>query len=168
MAALHVTNTLNVEATLNQWIMDKLNALNKPSWLASFTFRFDAPETAMVLPAFSVYHLPVDSRKIVQGDYVGTGKGAQSVSLMDLSCWVSRSNINWSAQLRTMRAFVDQVFAGNSIIQLVDYLTDPANPAAVSYKVEVERVEWDTVVDDPNPDIERARALVRYRWIQRS
>jgi len=163
MTALHVTNTVNVEATLNQWIQDEINALDKPAWLPTFVFVFDAPETTLILPAFSVYHLPVSAVKSWNGVI-----SSENVSLMEVSCWVTRGNTNWSAQLRAMRAYVDQIFAANRTAQISNYLSDPANPVAVSYKIDIQRVEWNMVIDDPNPDIERARALIRYRWIQRS
>lgn len=171
--ALDVTNSVNVEATLNNWFNSQITGLTKPSWLPSFTVVFDEPEQAISTPSVSVYHLGGTSRKRYQGNRVGEGKtGAAAFGLMDVSCWVSRQDsvsgqAVWAAQLRTLRAYVGEVFAGVTRLALVDYFSDPNNPTNSGYTVRFGDLEYQSTAPDPNPDIERARYLIRYDWTLR-
>lgn len=170
MTTLHSTNALNVEASVNNWLNTQLNAITKPSWLPSLAIVFNMPETGILTPGISVFHMPIAQRNRWQGGHVGEGRvGARAANLMDVSCWVSRGDsTNWNAQLMTLRSMVMSVFAGKSSLQLSDYLSDPANATAVAYKVDFGPLDGADTQHDPNPDIERARFLIRYDWTIRS
>lgn len=175
MTTLHATTPLNVEASINAWFSTQVNAISRPSWLPSFTLILNVPETPIVTPGISLYHMPVNQRNLYQGGHVGEGRtGARAANLLDVSCWVSRKasvggqeNI-WNAQLMVLRGMVQGVFAGKGSLQVSNYLSDPANPVAVAYKVDFGLLEGVSTQDDPNPDIMRARFLIRYDWTVRS
>ena|SRR3990167_8804370 len=169
MTTLHATNTYNIETTLNKWFKDQLDAITKPSVLASFTHVFNLPETPLVAPCFSYAHLPISTRKLWQGDQTGgLVRGARTASLLDLSCWVSRKAVAWNAQLTFMRGMVEQVFASERTLQVSDYTTNVASPSAVQYKIDLRSCESPAVQPDLNPDIMRSRFLIRYEWTVRS
>jgi hypothetical protein len=164
MTTLHVTNPLNVEATLNQWFSANMSAITRPSWLtfAAQAVVFNVPETGIATPCFSVNHIPV-------GQYVqhmGKQPGDRAVGLMEVNAWVSRRVTHWNAQIKTMDGMVRKVFCDFAAVQLVDYLTDPNTPTAQPYKVNLMGLESVPVMPDPNPDIERRRFLIRYQWTQ--
>ena len=171
--ALHGSNILNVEATLNHWIDTQLAALTKPSWLPAFSVVFDEPETAMPTPSISVYHLGGVGRKRWQGNRAGgSSTGVAQFGLMEVSCWTSRGDEVggqqvWAAQLRTLRAFLSEIFAGVSALVIADYLSDQTGGTATAFLVRFGDMEYQSTVPDPNPDIERARYLIRYDWTLR-
>lgn len=174
MTNLHATNSINVEASVNNWFNTAINAITKPAWLPSLTLIFNLPDTPIVTPGISVYHMPVSMTNQWQGNHVGSGLvGGRAVNLMDVSCWVSRSATYstmeaWALQLGTLRSMVQGVFAGTASIQLTNYTSDLGNPLGVAFKVDFIRLEAVATEHDPNPDIERARYLIRYEWTQRS
>jgi len=168
MTTLHATSPFNVEASLNSWFQTQINAITKPSWLPTLAIIYNLPEAGIITPGISVFHIPISVRALWQGARVGGGKGGRAAALMDVSCWVSRGDSpHWNAQLMTLGSMVEGIFAGGHSLQLSNYLTDPANPVAVAFKVDVSTLEYASTMHDPNPDIERVRYLVRYDWTLR-
>lgn len=173
MAALDSSNVFNVEGSLNTWINTQLAALTKPAWLPSFNIVFNVPETGISTPAISIAHMGGDNRKLYQGNHVGESKtGGAAFGLMDISCWVSRSakigeQKVWNAQLMTLRAFVAEVFAGVKTVAITDYIADQTGVTASGYRVVFGDLAGQATAHDPNPDIERARYLLRYDWTVR-
>ncbi len=168
MSVLHATNAYNVETSVAKWWVDQLSAITKPSILPTTNYIFNIPETGVIAPAFSFVHMDISTQKRWQGDQVGGTRGARAATLLDVSVWVSRKHVAWNAQMGFMKAMVDQVFAGSSVIQISDYTTNVAAPTPVNYKIDVVSGEWVAVQRDPNPDIERSRFLFRYEWTVRS
>lgn len=169
MINLDSSNVFNVQASLTKWLMDTLATFNLPSWLSSYSFVALQPETDLPTPAFSVSFIDVGTTARWQG-YVGESKtGMQGKGIMEINAWVSRSDVNWLAQRRTMQAMVQQAVNGKKSGVLIQDYSTPATPSNTSYLVrfpgEVETVETQP---DPNADIERARLLVTYTWVIRS
>lgn len=167
--ALHATNVFNVEATLTKDIKTKLNALTLPSWWVGGkpTIVENTPEVQNSLPAFSIVHIPVETRNPYMGRAAEVGVFAQQAyGLLDVSCWVSRRQSDWNARLKHMRAMVYEVVVKTTSVTINDYAT-PASPSATTFKANVRGITVDERMDDVNPDIERTRILVRYDWIVR-
>lgn len=167
MTTLHTTNVYNVRASLNKWLSDTLAAFTLPSHLPAVNVVFAMPETGIEPPAVSVAHHDVMAADLFQGRYVGTGPGLRQYALMDISCWTSRSNVHWLAQLNTLCALITQAWVSQAVLVLSDYST-PGSPATVEYKVNLRDLEYVETSHDSNPDIERSRYLGRYDWIVRS
>jgi hypothetical protein len=171
MTQLAQASSFNVEASLNAWMQTGLNAFTRPTWLSTMpAVVFDAPEEAAVMPCFSLIHIPVDSSSPFTGRWAGTTKGAITRSILDVSCWVSRSrSINWSAQLRTMRDMVLSVATANATPLIYDYAgTYPAAATVTAYKVNIGDVTLTPVEADVNPDVERVRVLIDYWFVFRA
>jgi hypothetical protein len=173
MAALDSSNVINVEASLNHWLNTQLAAITKPAWLPTLRIVFNVPETGIVTPAISVTHLGGVTRKRYQGNFVGENKtGAAAFGLLDISCWVSRANTVSGqdvsrAQLMTLRAFVNEVFAGVKTVAIANYVTDQTGNTGTNYRVVFGDLDMQVTALDPNPDILRARYLLRYDWTMR-
>lgn len=166
-----MTNMFNVEATLNQWLGDSIGAATLPAWLPSVAVVFTMPEIETSLPCFSVHHIPVAITEIAHGRVTSTTaaeKGQSASALMEVNAWVTRQDANWSAQLRTMTDIVVDAVVSTPSVIVSDYTTNPYTPSATAYLVRLESVEIVATQADENPDIERRRMLVNYRWIYRT
>lgn len=164
------TSRFNVEATLNAWLQSRLAAFDRPSWLTTYSFLLDMPDSEMPTPAVTVTHIPIDSERAFMGDYVGTvsTKGIRASAFMEINLWVNKlNNASYMGQLRTLDAWVDNVVASTSAVVIQDYYSDPANPTAMGYKVNIVSLTGREVQPDPNPNLLRRRLLLRYDWIIR-
>lgn len=172
MTTLLQASTLNVEATLNAWMRDALQAFSLPAWLSSVTVVYDAPQIAASLPCFSLIHIPVSVTDSFQGRWAGTTKGARASGVLDVSCWVSRSrSADWALQLRTMRDMVLSAALSSPVVIIQDYAGLASwsdTPAATAYKINLGDVTPTSTEADANPDVERARVLIDYHYIYRA
>lgn len=160
---LHATNVFNVRTTLNTWLQNALADIVRPYWLPDYTLVQITPESEIPTPSFSITHIDVGTFDRFQG------RTAQdAVAIMEVNAWASRSNVNWQAQLTIMQAMVHQASLSqpNGGIVIYDY-SDPLNPTATAYRAHLGDVTAVSTGPDPNPDIERVRILVDYRWIAR-
>jgi hypothetical protein len=164
------TSIFNVEATINARIRAALTDVIRPSWLPDMpTITTDAPEDPAVMPAFSLYHISVASFDLWQGRNVGQGKkGFETAAILEVNCWVSRSNTNWLAQQRTMRDMVSTVLVNTIEYVIQDYGANQVSPADTGYLVRLGTAKEVQTAADPNPDVERVRILVEYDWVYRS
>ena len=176
MTDIHVTASINVEASLNAWMQTQLALVTKPSFLASYNVVMIEPQVALAPPAFSFTHLPAGTLSRYQGNAASdTLKGYFALGIFDVSAWVTRESINWRAQLRWMVAAVERVVIGQAhgAVEIQDYLTDPNSPTDSNFRVTLGSISKPQLVIpnetfDPNPNIERVRMLIDYQWIQRS
>jgi len=165
------TSTYNVETSLNAWLRTQLTAVTRPAWFPALPgIITDTPEKAPSLPAFSIFHIPVDSRGDWQGRIVSSagGKGLWNRGIMEVDAWVTRANKNWLAQLRTMEDMVMTVLANTTEVAISDYAANQSSPSTTSYLVRLRDTRAVATAPDPNPDIERRRMLVTYEWVYRS
>ncbi len=168
MTTLHATNAFNAIATVNQHLNVTLAAISRPSCLPSYTTVFTWPEKGITPPAISVHHRALYDNGKFQGRVVGLGEtGVVSHNICELNAWVSRGDASWQAQLFTFQAMIRKCFIDTTTLIIQDYTT-PGSPTATTYKVNIMGLEGLEVAPDPNPDIERARFLMRYNWTQRS
>lgn len=196
MTQLSQASTFNVEATLNAWLQTALQAYALPQWLGTLpNIVFTAPQTTAVMPCFSFTHIPVDAASPWQGRWAGTTRGLLVRGLMDVSCWVSRSqSADWQMQLRTMRDMVLSAVAGAPVAVISDYAALPLNtvapviltdaqvgvalagddgtwsdtPTSTDYKINIDSAALTATEADTNPDVERARVLIDYSFVFRS
>lgn len=164
MTTLHATNVFNVQASLNAWLQAALAAIDRPYWLPSYQLVLIAPEEEMPTPSFSVNHIDVGTFDRYQG------RAAQhSMGIMEVNAWVSRSNFNWQAQLATMQAMVKQAALAQASggVVINDY-SDVYTPVASAYRALLSDVQSVATAPDPNPDIQRVRLLINYRWTLRA
>jgi hypothetical protein len=169
MTTVHETSTFNVEASMNKWLQDGLADITKPSWLPAYTLALNFPQGGITPPCFSVAHIPVHRMQLWQGDYVGDGKtGRRAAALMEVSVWVTRQNSAYMAQAMAMLAMLDGLVAGTQTIPLYNYWGNPAAPVLTAYKIDIGEMTISETAPDPNPDIYRRRALIRYDWVVRS
>lgn len=163
-----VTSTFNVEATLTEWARGVIIAASLPTWLPSVTIAYDMQEVGASLPCFSLHHIPVSRDDAYQGRIVGTGqKGRAGVGLFEVNAWVSRQSPNWTAQLRSMQSIIEVAATSTTGVVITDYATDPFNPVALGYRVLLQDFMILATAPDPNPDIERRRMHITYRWTMR-
>lgn len=167
---LHATNIFNVEASLNSWLRSQIATITLPSYLTTIPVITHWPEIEDNLPCISIAHLPGYRR----GNYQrGAVKDVLARGQMDVSMWVSRSQLVsgqevWLARLRYMEGMIEQIHAGAVAVDVKDYLTTPASPTETDYRIVLGDLSMVQVGVDPNPDIERRRALINYRWFLRS
>jgi len=163
-----VTSTFNVEATLNAWANTLITGASLPTWLPSVGVVFDMAEISASMPCYSLHHIPVSREDRYQGRVVGAGqKGRAGVGLFEINAWVSRQSANWQAQLRSMERIIESAATSTASIVITDYETDPFTPVATSYRVLLQEFNILATAPDPNPDIERRRMQITYRWTLR-
>lgn len=168
---VYATSVENVEYSMNAWIAGKINAYSRPSWLSAVpTFVFDFPDNiAPLIPAFSFIHIPIDSVSRWQGKRGESGVGASlRTAFLEVDAWVTRSDPNWMAQLRTMQSMIESATDSTTTVVILDFVTSQSNPAATSYRITVGDVMTVATDPDPNADIRRRRMMIKYSWIFRS
>jgi hypothetical protein len=171
MTSVHATTTYNVEASINAYFRTAFSSLSRPSFLPTpIPVTENMPEVTASLPSFSFVTIPAGALDIYQGRNVDNStRGIRELGILDLSMWVSRKTINYMAQLRFMQGMItDAYIASKGGIVINDYTSTPASPSATSYRVTLCDLDFVVVTDDPNPDILRRRALVKYQWDARS
>lgn len=170
MTALHATNRFNVEATLNKWLFDSLAAITLPSWITSYSFVQNMPESELKTPSFSVHHFQVSNLDLWQGRNAEVStKAVRAVGLMEINIWVNRdANTAWNAQLRFMEGMVDDVYVANPTVVIDDYVNNTSAPDAVTYKIDLGNMNKYETAPDLNPNIMRRRMQIRYEWSLRS
>lgn len=168
---MHVTSVNNVEASLNLHFVDKLSAIDRPAWFASYNIAYNWPEDELVTPCFSFTHLPVGVEMPYQGN-VESDSFAVSVgsAILEINCWVSRDDKYnnqdvWMARLQYMHSMVQQVMTREPVVVIQDVVTDPSYPTPAGYKIDLARLTNPaTLPDDANPSIRRRRLLISYMW----
>lgn len=158
MAALHATSTYNVEASLNQWIVTKFATITLPLTV-NYTFEMLETDKELVTPSFSVTHQPATRDDVFEGRMA-----VEARNVMQVTAWVNRSNTAWLAQKRAMASMIEALFASPAVIQLSDYLSNPASPTPVTYVVRTEALGFLNLPHDPNLNIERVSANITYWW----
>lgn len=154
---------------MNRWLVDGLNDISKPSWLPSYAIAMNIPQGGVVPPCFSVTHLPVSRRARWQGGHVGDGVlGRRAAALMDVGVWVSRQNAAYIAQVGAMVALLEALVTSTPVVPVFDYWSNPAVPVLTGHKIVIGDMDITETAQDPNPDIYRRRALIRYDWTVRS
>lgn len=165
-------NLFNVETSLNSWFITQVASFSPPSPFGSFAstrVRTDMPETPLNTPCYTVHHLPISMKDAYMGRIGYDSTSAMDYSaFMDISVWVSRSNLNWLFQQRWMGHKLTDLVISTKQVQISDYLTDVNNPTSTQERILLGTVEARQVLEDMNPDIERARYLIRYETILRS
>lgn len=168
MTTIHATVDYNVRATINQHIKTRLAALTGLPVTLSYALIFVERDWAEPSgPTFTVVHRKVSDVRLWQGDGAGGETGVQSAGLLDFSAWVKRTTPNWQMILTTMESMMSQVFIRTNELVINNYLTTPASPSATLYLVRLRQLEFYTPPADPNPDVKRSSAVLRYDWIQR-
>lgn len=169
-ATLHATNGFNVRASLAAYIGSQIVGTTLPSWLSSVNVVYTMPQSGIVPPCISLFHLGDSSRPEWQGNNTdGTAQGQRVRGLLDVSCWASRRRSDWSAQLSLMRALCTQaVIRAGAGIAIYDYVTTPNTPTLTGFVVRLGELTGQAVEPDENPDIERARYTLDYWWVERA
>lgn len=163
-----MTSTFNVETTLSAWAAGIIADASLPSWLPSVTVAYDMQDVSASLPCFSLHHIPVSRDDRYQGRIVGAGqKGRAGVGLFEINAWATRQNANWQAQLKTMQDIIESAAISNTGVVIKDYDTDPFSPTTTGYRVLLQDFNILATAPDPNPDIERRRMHLTYRWTVR-
>ncbi len=173
MPFTHTTGVYNVKATLYAWLNERINA-NLPALLTGARVVVEFPDAGIVPPCWSLHWLGAEGDMAgYEGGYAETGQYADWRSgIVEISCWVTRRNENWRAQLAQMVDAVSkallQLRATGSGVVIKDFYTSATAPQDTSYRVIVERMEERVPPPDPNPEIERRRLLVYVRWLERA
>lgn len=167
---LHGSNTFNVEASLNAWVTRRLNEIERPDWLADLHIITHYEDIPARLPCISITHLPVYRG----GKWERGGEAAHLArAMLDANCWVSRSQTYagqnvWQARLRWMQSMVEQVFGAEQTVVIQDFDTSLVARQDTAFRVFFADMNVVQTGTDPNPDIERRRILINYRWFARS
>lgn len=167
---MHVTNTSNVEATLNGHFRTALSNISLPSYFSgSITFTQNWSEIEAVLPCFSVHHLPIAHIDKWQGRAENaTTSAVRSHALMEISAWVTRDQKMsgqdvWQARLRWMQSMIEEVYIQSKSVIIKDY-TVPAVPVASAYLIRLNDMNIVQTAPDKNPAIERRKVQISYTW----
>lgn len=173
MPFTHQTGAYNVQATLYAWARAQI-IVNQPPLVSSVSILLQFPEGGIITPSWSFHMLTMEESPIVyQGGHVGDNQtGDRLFGIMEINCWVSRSTVGWMGQLNQMRDAVTKAVASlratGSAILVRDFYADASAPAALTYKINIDRVEERGTATDPNPDIERKRLLLFFNWVERA
>lgn len=169
----HDTGWYNVQGTLNAWLAAQL-AANRPASTPNAALIFDHPEQPLVPPCWSVHHLGTNPDAAgIQGGHVGNGQvGRVRYGILEVSCWVTRRDAAWRKQLAQLQdaltvALADLQKTGSGLA-IRDFYASEHQPAALAYRIMIDRAEGRMPPTDPNPDIERRRVLVYYHWTERT
>lgn len=168
----HTTGLFNVKATLYAWLNERLIA-NQPPLLAGVTFVRDFPDDAIRPPCWSVQWLGADGLSGYLGGALDGGLyGDPRSGMVEISCWVTRRNEGWRAQLAQMEDAVTKAVmtlrATGSAIVIKDFYTSATAPQDTTYRIVLDRIEERTPPTDPNPEIERRRLLLYFNWLERA
>ena len=177
---LHAASSFNVHASLNDWLNTQINAHTFPAWLTFPGSRvlFTVPETTATMPCYTVHHIPVMDTPRFQGNRADDSNfGTWAIALMDVSCWAPKytetdqleaQQGHYTMVLAYMASLVQELVAKNTNTLIKQYSADVDNPTNTSYKVNFGGIEGQTVLPDINPNVERIRIVISYRWILRS
>jgi hypothetical protein len=172
MPFAHTTGTYNVKATLYAWLNEQINN-NKPALLNAARVVVEFPDAGIVPPCWSLHWLGADGSEPYQGGYTEAGQyGEWRNGILEVSCWVTRRDENWRAQLAQMvdavgKALLQARSTGSDIL-IKDFYTSATAPQNTTYRVIIDRMEERVLPPDPNPEIERRRLLVYVRWLERA
>lgn len=166
--AIPSTSEFNVMASINKYLTESINAFALPSWLTSVNIVYNMPDGGIQPPCISILAMGTNYPMNFQGGNLGDGNtGDLADGYIDVSAWVTRRTSNWAAQLATLRSIIASVGIMTRTIPIYNYAT-PTTPSLTSYKINVYSLREELTPDDPNPDIERARYVLRYGWVARS
>jgi hypothetical protein len=168
MTTIQQSSITNVEATLNDAFSTALSGFTFPA--AYFSQQpgvvMIAEEAEPTLPAYSLNHINVSSDDV---GTEGTYRAMSTMQIMEVNAWVSRASANWLAQLRFM---VDTIHTWRSLnhstIRIKDFAANPSSPSTTAFLIQLGEVNLVATSPDPNPDIERRRVLVYYRFYYRA
>lgn len=171
MTLLHVTNTNNVESTLNNFFEAQLKLIELPSYLSSYNTVAYWPEADIPTPCFSFIHKPVMTMPVFQGNVDPAGLSVtRRHALMEVDVWVTRAGPGsvWTPPLQYMVDMVHAVYTNNPTIVINDYQTDPNYPLPTQYVVRLKDMDERDTLPDVNPAYKRRRMLIEYWWLQRT
>ncbi len=170
MTTFAASNSFNAESSVNLWFAARLAEMPLPPFMPAMpNIVFQAQEIVPHLPCFALFHLPGNLDTSFMGGVVGDGLyGGRDMSIVEVSCYVSRNDEFWRAVQNTMRDMIKSLVVVNRIIPILDYYTDPIAPPETGYKVDLMGVTEVEVQDDPNPDVERARLLIETLYTYRA
>ena len=166
---VHASNTINVEATLTVWMRDALKAATYSSFFDATPTVYELwPESVIDTPAYSITHIPAAATARGQSGAEDGVRYMQSRGLLEVDCWVSRSDVDWYAQLVEMRGIVRETVIQATPRTIKDY-SDLDEVTDTGYRVVIGDIEVDDkITDTGNPDFERQRILVSYQWHERA
>jgi len=170
MTTLHATTHFNVEASINAALQTALNAISVPAFMTTPAVVFNWPEIAESTPCFSIAHFTDNQSDAYQGRNDAAGvTTVRDSGMLEISAWVSRDQKYngldvWQARLSFMAGMISKAVNSQPVILIRDYVTSQTSPALTGYKVNMQACEFVEVAKDPNPAIQRRRALVRYWW----
>jgi hypothetical protein len=170
-AFTHTWGDDSIERSFNKHFLDKIDdAL--PTWMTSAAaVNFDWPRTPLAFPSFSVVHFGSDEVTHYQGEYVeaqsGTRyKGVKKVKTAEISCWIRRdTDASWKTHLRQMGDMVQKLFRTQRFILILDAYNSEAATGTIIRISSVQQTE--TQPDQGNTNVERARYIVTYWWVER-
>lgn len=170
MTTMHVSSVYNVEPSINTAFQTALNAVTLPAWLSQPTIVFDWPEITASLPCFSFVHMTPSMSDNHQGRVDGAGNSTVAASgMLEISAWVSRDQKYngqdiWVARLRFMESMIASAYASLPVVVIKDYATSPTSPTSAQFRVVMNNLNFVQTASDPNPAIQRKRALITYHW----
>jgi len=161
----HDTGGYNVTSTIKNWLYQQIVA-NQPPLVSTVVVKADWPEEGITsyLPCWSI---------VWMGDVPAmtpNRSGDARTGLVDVSCWVTRRNGSWMAQVEQMQDAVMKAVATlrttGSAIVIQNFYASSTAPTATSARLIVDRAERRMPPADPNPDIERRRVVLYITWFE--
>lgn len=166
----HPGATLNVEGGFNHFFETQLTAKGLPAWMPSAVLNYDFPQQPLTFPSFSVTHLGAEPVQEFQGRNLDPGwKGSEQMGVAEISCWESyaRASGSHAYNLRIMRDMAARVFATGVSFAILDVYGTTVNPTGNGTIGRAGPASHAGTPPDPNPDVQRVRLLVQYRWMER-
>ena len=165
-------NLVNIESSLNQWFKNNLTSHNAAIILI-------VPRKPEAAPAYSIHHHIGNYTTRWQGSKVGydptTGLdilGRHYQGLVDISCWVSRADGNWTGVLRDMADELMGLVTRTTAIGVTDFDTPHPTPPEALPEWDRTAIRLQRITGAPsevqNPDLERRRFILDYTTTIRS
>lgn len=175
MGMTHNFGSYNVEGSINEFFRTNITAAGLPSWMPSARMVFNYPEQPLISGysghAFSVTHVGSVIVERFQGRGVDSGLGHKRRGTLDFSCWVSKqaAGRDYALRLAHMRDMAMYMTVSAREVTLRNILSSTSTPPTLTAIARLEPIEWlePMLPDAANPDLIRARGLVRYDWIER-
>ena len=167
MSFSFITGDYNVQGSFNKYFQDNIDN-NLPTWLTSVTVNFDYPNIPLVMPCFSVTHLPSRELERFEGDRADNGKGVRKKGMVEISGWVDSTNSqNYTMYLRQMKDMIVKLFRENPAIPILNIYGGTTNPSSTGYILRVNDINELPTNQDPNPAVKRVRVQITYDWVER-
>ena len=160
----HSTGLHNIQATLFAWLRAALTS-NPPPAVPQVQLALDHPASTLAAPLWSAH---------VSGTANSTSfyDATQRFGLLEVNCWVTRSDPGWRAQLAQMLDAVtlaaQTLLSEGGGLAIKDFYSDPAAPPDTNARLSVTRIEQPPTPHDSTANLVHGRVVLHFHWFERA